>query len=902
MALESGARLGPYEILAPLGQGGMGQVYRARDTRLDRIVAIKILPAHIAGDPERRERFQREARVVSRLNHPHICVLYDVGQQTTPEGLLDYLVIEHLDGESLAARLTRGPLGMDQVLRYAAEIADALDAAHRQGIVHRDLKPGNIVLTKTGAKLLDFGLAKVGAAVAAGGGSLGHSSSSGLSTRDQPLTAQGTILGTLPYMAPEQLEGRETDARTDIFALGAVIYEMATGKKPFEGRSQASLVAVILERDPAPLSALQPTASPALERVVTTCLAKSPDDRFQTAHDLLLALRWIIEGVSQSGVSAAVVLRSRRMRLAQLGWIVAAVTGAVAVLAIIGLLRAPTAGRGTVSRFILPITPATELRGSFALSPDGTRLAFVGRVEGKTQIYLRAMDQLEAAPLPGTENAGHAFFSPDGQWLGFAADGKLKRLPLEGGAPLTICEAPPGSDAVWAPGDVIFFNSGATLARVSSSGGTPEPVTTLGSSGEELSHRWPDVLPGGRAILFSVRSKSRPSFDDAAIAVQSLETGERRLLIQGGTHPRYLPTGHIVYAQGGNLLAVAFDAKRLAVLGRPVPVVERVYVELSSGWASFAVSRDGMLVYLEGHGGRLDNRLVWVEREGKAAPLSASPRAYADPRLSPDGRRLALHIPDGDDDVWILEMDRETLTRFTFEAGEDETPVWSPDGRWIAFSSSRAGQPRSVFRKRADGSGAEELLWQTEHHVHLGDWSSDGRTIVLAQLSQESRSDIWALDVDEKIARPLLTGAFEQEQPRLSPDGRWLAYKSNESGRSEVYVRRFPELGEKWQVSTAGGTQPVWSSTGRGLYYRGTDQLMSVVVSSETLFVASRPRALFEDRFASPQGSGHTGYDAAEDGRRFLMVQGAPAGLRQTELAVIQDWFTELTRRVPSSP
>jgi eukaryotic-like serine/threonine-protein kinase len=698
MPILPGRRLGPYEILSTIGAGGMGEVYSARDTRLDRIVAIKVLPAHLADRPELRERFEREAKTIASLNHPHICTLHDTGHQDE----IEFLVMEYVEGETLAQRLLKGALALEQVLQYAVEIADALDKAHRKGITHRDLKPGNIMLTKSGTKLLDFGLAKLKQKVAPANVPLSE-----LPTANDPLTAHGSIVGTLQYMAPEQLEGKEVDARTDIFAFGAVIYEMATGKRAFQGKSQASLIAAILEREPPAMSSLQPMTPPALDRVVKKCLAKEPENRWQTPKDLCDELKWIAEGGSQVTLAPAAAAKSdrflgRRALILGLGalLLVAAITG----LAVWNLKPMPPK---PVTRTVINLPPGQQLAGlesgpAVALSADGTHLAYVAQQGGTQQIYLRAMDSLESRPISGTEGGASPFFSPDGQWVAFFAGGKLRKVSVNGGGTVTIAEPAASRGASWGSQGMIAFalSNVSGLQQVQEARGAPQPLTRV-EKGDSV-HRWPEFLPGGKAVLFT-DAPAGSSGANAHVAILSIGTGERRNLVQGGTHPRYTPSGHLVYMQGGSLMAVPFDPQRLAVTGAAVPVLMGVL--LSPGGAGvYSFSATGLLVYVSGGVQAAQHRLVWVSRNGVEQPLPVPAHAYRQPRLSPDGRRVAVTIDEQGSQVWVYDLPRETLTRFTFEGDRNTDPAWTPDGKRIAFESNKEG-PQNLFSQLADGSG-----------------------------------------------------------------------------------------------------------------------------------------------------------------------------------------------------
>jgi serine/threonine protein kinase/Tol biopolymer transport system component len=902
MAILSGKRLGPYEILSAIGAGGMGEVYRARDTRLERIVAVKILPDHLSDRAELRERFEREARTVASLNHPHICTLYDIGQQ---DGT-NYLVMEYLEGETLAERLKKGPLPIDQVLQYAIEISDALDKAHRKGITHRDLKPGNIMLTKSGTKLLDFGLAKLRQETAPANIPL-----SKLPTANNTITAQGTILGTLQYMAPEQLEGKEVDARTDIFAFGVVVYEMATAKKAFEGRSQASLIAKILETDPPPMTSLQPMTPPALDRVVKKCLAKDAEKRWQGASDLCDELKWIAEGGSQvtlTTTAGAKGIRAlgRRGLILSVGALLLVV---VASLATWNLKPSPPSPPKPVSRFTITLPPGQQLAGlgsgpAAALSPDGTRLAYVASQGGTQQIYLRAMDGLEVRAVPGTEGAFNPFFSPDGQWLGFFAGGKLKKLSVSGGAALTLFDAAayPGG-ASWGSQGMIAFAATpvSTLLQVSDAGGPPQPLTRFEKA--EITHRWPEFLPGGKAVLFAAGT-SGLNFTNAQIAVQSVGAGARRNLVSGA-QPRYAPSGHLVYVEGGSLMAMPFDPQRLTATGTAVPVVEGVLQ--SGGAAQYSFSATGSLVYVSGGVQAPPSRLVWVSRNGTEQPLAAPAHAYLGPRLSPDGRRVSVGIVEQETQVWLYDLSRDTLTRLTFEGNVNLNPAWTPDGKRIAFNSNKEGAVASLFWQLADSSGGLERLTSSEYVQVPMSWSPDGQLLAFIELNPTTALDIWMLRMGDpsagsgqvRKAQPFLRTSFNESVPAFSPDGHWLAYISDESGRYEVYVQPYPGPGGKWQISTDGGTEPVWNRNGRELFYRNGNKMMAVDIATQPGFAAGKPRMLFEGPY-QPTGTTIQNYDVSHDGQRFLMLKPIEsAGAAPTQINVVLNWFEELKQKVP---
>ncbi|HEU5182014.1 MAG TPA: protein kinase [Candidatus Polarisedimenticolia bacterium] len=868
MSLTAGTRLGPYEVVAPVGAGGMGEVYRARDTRLDRDVAIKVLPSHLSSSAEVRQRFEREAKTISRLSHPNICTLYDVGR----EGEIDYLVMEYLEGETLADRLTKGPLPLAQTMRCAIEMADALGRAHRQGIVHRDLKPGNIMLTRSGVKLLDYGLAKAIQPESAPG------SLTSLPTEHRNLTQQGAILGTFQYMAPEQLEGKEADARTDLFAFGTVLYEMVTGEKAFSGQSQASLISAIMASDPKPVSAVRPATPPALDRVIKTCLAKDPDARWQSAHDLMRELQWISEPGSQGapgGVSTA-----RVQPLQRIAW---GVTTLVLVATLVlagwsfwkaGLRQAESQKRPIHASLILPEKSALR---AVALSPDGTRLAFVARdPTGRNLLWIRPLDSPEAQALPGTDSPSYPFWSPDGKNLGFFADGKLKRVDAAGGPPQTLCDAPLNRGGSWNQDGVILFSPvvDAGLFKVSASGGVPAQVTRLDPARGESSHRWPFFLPDGKHFLYLVASFAGPR-EKTGIYVRSLDSNEEKFLVSTNSSLAYAPPGYLLFLRDRTLMAQPFDADRLLVTGDPFPMADRIQYFPQNYSSMFTVSQNGILAYQP----RLapgSSQLFWFDRSGKQIGSVGAPADHANPRISPDGKKIALDIMDpqtGNMDVWLYESSGGIATRFTSHAAIDAGPIWSPDGRNIALFSLRRNHP-DIYLKPASGAVEEALLLESEGSKYPQDWSPDGRFILYQVVTAQSNIQLAVLPMDgEKKPYPLIQSTYGVRQGQFSPDGRYVAYASNESGKWEIVVAPFPGPGGNWQVSTGGGTEPRWRRDGKELFYLAPDaKLMSVRIKEGPGFDAEPPLPLFSIRRREPISSGDSfSYDVSADGQRFLV-------------------------------
>jgi len=901
MPLAAGTRLGPYEILGPLGAGGMGEVYRARDTRLDRTVAIKILPLHVAGRADLRQRFEREARAVSSLNHPHICSLYDVGHQ---DGV-SFLVMEYLEGETLAARLAKSALPVADALRYAVQIADALEQAHRHGVFHRDLKPGNVMLTKSGAKLLDFGLAKLKEAPVGQGVSPAE-----LPTRTvQPLTADGTIVGTLQYMAPEQLEGKEADARTDIFAFGALLYEMVTARRAFQGKTQASLISAIMTSEPPPLATLQPMSPPALEHVVKKCLAKDPDDRWQSIRDLADELKWIAEGGSQAGLPAPVVA-SRRSR-ERLGWMVAGIVLLSLIAALtLGVFRLPQAPAGErVVRFSVPPSQGLTWRNSDfpVVSPDGERIVFGGQTaDGKNPLWVHRLNSYDAQPLPGTEGGYGPFWSPDSRSIAFFAGRQLKKIDLAGGPPETLCELPrTGAGGTWGRKGVIVFalSSQSPLYQVGAAGGQFKAVTALDQSRKETSHRYPCFLPDGRHFLYLAQGVNRGLGDvreDNAIYGGSLEGKQATRVLAASSNVAYAPSGHLLFAQGQTLMAQPFDAKDLRLTGDLFPIAEQLaLVSWNVSGALFSVSENGVLCYRQGPTDL--KQLTWFDRAGRRLGVVGEPGLYNSPALSPDARTVAVDRRDpltNTRDIWLLDLTRGTSSRLTFDRADDFNALWSPDGSRIAFSSDRKGH-RDLYQKLASGAGGDELLLESGVDKGADDWSRDGRFIVFSVMGEGVDPDVWALPIplEKKAADrkpvPVVQSPGTQNQPRVSPDGRWLAYRSSESGRGEIYVQTFPPSGRKWQISTAGGSDTTWRGDAKELFYVAGNKLMAVEVKAgPSSLEAGAPRTLFEAPMVSEARRNR--YVVTADGQRFLIL--TPLREAPGTISVVLNWTAGLKR------
>jgi len=866
--LQKGNRLGPYEIVATAGVGGMGEVYRAHDTRLDRTVAIKILPKEFAGDARLLARFEREAKAISALNHPNICAVHDIGSDHG----VNYLVMEYCKGATLADRIAKGPLPVDDALRYAVEIVDALEKVHREGMIHRDLKPSNIMLTKSGVKLLDFGLAK----------------DSKPANTAEPVTEEGQLVGTLNYMAPEVLKGAPADARSDIFSAGTVLYEMFTGRRAFPGDSRADVITSVLSSEPAPLDIGQPL----LQQVIAQCQRKDPNDRWQTAHDLLVALRWIRDG----GLSAASTKRRRTMPWLAIAAAVIALSVTAVVLRVRGT-RAPTRSY----RVNLQPPPGIEIpdanvAANLAISPDGEWVAFQGRSSDTTVwgLYLRSTRELDAHLV--ASQAYNPFFSPDSKWLGYAAEGFLHKVPVAGGEPQKICKAGRLRGATWRHDGTILFSMSEGLLRVPSSGGGPTPVTRP-ANGER--HYWPSFLPGGEHALVTVVNGFSDSWRN--IAVVSLKDGAMHPLLSGGSWARYLPSGNLVYDRLGRLFVVKFDLDNLRIRGDPQPVLDDVNFSQPNGATAFDISESGSIVYVPGAPKLDDAELVWVDRDYRTTPVLDTKLPYGRAAISPDGLRLAVTISTTleDSDLFLYDLQHKTWTRLTFNQrvgqpypASSGCPVWTPDGNWIICLSGQAGHP-NLFRIRADGNGQPQVLtsgrdWEISPTV-----SRDGTTLLFGRQIDTTQWDIMSMSLQHPaVVRPFLAGPNLEFFPNFSPDGRWVAYESLESGSRQIHVRPFDGAASSVRVSTDTGWTPRWSRDGREIFYQKLHEVWSVRVETDPAFKASEPRLLFKVPTLAIADS----FDISPDGTRFLMVRRPAEVHPDRRIVFIPNWADEAAR------
>ena len=902
MTLAAGTRLGPYEIVSLIGAGGMGEVWRARDTRLGREVAIKVLPESFAGDPERHARFEREAKLLASLNHPNVATLHaleDIGGQ-------HLLVMELVEGEGLDERLARGPIPIQEAIPIALQIAEGLEAAHERGIVHRDLKPGNVRIRPDGAvKVLDFGLAKAWEEPREAS-DLAQSP-----TFTACATQFGVILGTAAYMSPEQARGKAVDKRADIWAFGVVLFEMLTGTRLFGGETISDTLAAVLRQD-VDWAALPPGLPPSIRPLLARCLERDPkrrlrdigEGRFALAEALAVPGRSTSAGADSplpvdagrpSPGSAAPAASGPRGTRARLPWILAAaaILLAAAFAALyLGAARQREADASRVTRFqVVPRRGErfnSNLR-AFAISPDGTRLAYVVSKGATTELRLRALDTGESAAIPGTEGAQHPFFSPDGKWIAFAGGVKLKKVAVSGGTPVTLGDAGYLRGGVWADDGWIYFvpNQYVPIARISSAGGTAESVTKIRVADGEQQQRWPEILPGGRVLLYV--SHSGGEWDDATIVAERLETGERKVLVKGGTFPRYLPSGQLVYARAGSLYAVAFDATTLEVAGSPVEVARDVYVD-SKGFAAMDLSRTGMLVTAPSDSIVGDLMLSWVDRTGRSEPLNLPRQPYTNMSISQDGTRVAIGIGNA---IGIVDLGRLALAKLTL-APRAENPVWSSDGRRVYFGLEK-GRHYQIFWKAADDSGSEQLAFASDSSEDPIQMSADGTGLLTIRTPPDGQNELLLRDVGRGATggapKLLVKSPFLDSNATLAPGGRFAAYEAQESGRPEIYVR--PTSGEdrKWRVSTDGGTNPLWSPEGKEIFYLCGMKLMAVAVEPQGEDVrVGTPKVLFENHEIY-------WYDVTRDGKRFCVAENPNPGM-SSHLDLVVHWFSEVNRKV----
>jgi serine/threonine-protein kinase len=897
--MTPGTRIGPYEIVASVGAGGMGEVYRARDPRLLRDVAVKVLPAAFAADGERLARFSREAQVLAALNHPHIAQVYGIEES----GGAPALVMEFVDGPTLADRIARGVVPLEEALPIARQLAEALEVAHERGIVHRDLKPANVKLTADGAvKVLDFGLAKAVERPASG-----RSGPSGTAAADAALTTPavteaGVVLGTAAYMSPEQARGRPVDKRADIWAFGAVLYEMLTGRRPFDGESVTDALAAVLTRD-VDLAVLPASTPHSIRELIRRCLTRAPARRLHDIADARIVIEDAIAGVDSPAPAAAPVRTSAPAR-SLAPWLLSALLAVAAAVAIVAALRPPSPVTPLPMHVGVTLPAGVTLslgRGSsVAVAPDGRRVAFVATANDRTQLYVRDLDRSAITPLAGTDGAANPFFSPDGQWLGFHADGQIRKVAMQGGSVASVTPAGNLRGQYWSPDDAILFtrNNASALTRVSSAGGAGSAATTLQQG--EMSHRWPQVLADAKTVVFTIWNDT--GFEGGRVAVEDLTTHERRVLVQGGGYGRVVPVdrsrGYLVFARAEGLAAAPIDLARMELTGGAVPVLDGVISNLSGG-AHFDVATNGMLAYIPGRVDEAPKTLTWIDRTGRVTSGATIGEISVNYDISPDGKRLVRLNTNGPNrDVWIEDLERGGSTRVT-AGGVHFTPRWTSDGSRIVYAAGLPNQ--NLYWKAADVSASEERLTTSDYPQFAGSVSPDGRMLAYVEFHPVSNADIWVLPLrddagqllasDRRRPRPYRQTPFSEGAPVFSPDGRWIAFQANDGGRFEIYVA--PSAGgTPTRVSTAGGTGPIWAPDGRELYYRATDQMLAVSLSSTPTLSPGTPQLLFRGTWL---GDG----DISPDGKRFLFLTDPSAAVQPSSVQLIVNWIEELKAKVP---
>jgi serine/threonine-protein kinase len=890
----SGKVVNTYEVVARLGTGGMGEVYRARDTRLNRDVALKILPRAFAADRERLSRFKREAQVLASLNHPHIGSIYGFEES----GDTYALVLELVEGPTLADRIRRGPLPLDDALPIARQIVDAIAAAHEQGVVHRDLKPANIKLRPDGTvKVLDFGLAKACEHEAAVPEAIPHSHA----LANPSATVLGRILGTASYMSPEQAAGKPVDKRTDIWGFGCVLFEMITGRRLFDGGDVTAVIARIIEHEP-DLRALPASTPVPIRRLLRRCLEK---DRQKRLPDIGVARIELDEALAAPAIvdTPTAVSRPARARV-HVAWIAVVALLVAALLAPLAYSRLSRSEARPLVRASISLPEAFVFgllaqQPTFAISPDGTRVVYRTDVAGP--LYSRRLDEANSTAIAGTDGALSPVFSPDGRWLAFFVGPTLKKVSFSGGAAVTVATLPVTLGAqgyrgvAWADDGTIAFSSstGAGLFGVSHRGGEPTPLTVIDRSADEWGHRWPHFLPGGKAILYTVKSATLQSFDDAQIVVRSLETGEQHIVAQGSS-AHYVPTGHVVYARAGALYAVRFDAARLAVTGTPVKVADGVITHPDTGGAQMAISKTGTLVFAAGSSKTAERPLLWVDRGGTARPVIERQAPFWFPRISPDGRRITVTMDGAFSKVWVVEVERGTLTPVTQLAGDQGLGQWMPDSLHVTFAAdTESSGTMRMFSDRYDRAGNADLVFAGAESMFPLSWSPDGKSLLYRLIKPGTDEDVWAYSKEDRTTKPFLNGPAKESSAIFSPDGQWVAYVSADSGRDEVYVRPFPGPGKRTQISIDGGAAPVWSRDGKELFFTNGDTLFAVPVGLSPTFTNGKPQRLFSGPYNFDEVTRN--YDVSSDGRRFVVLprRSEPAP-RQLEL--ILNWFEELER------
>ena len=888
-----GKTLSHYKIIEKIGQGGMGEVYRAEDTNLSREVAIKVLPEQFTQDPQRLARFEREAKLLASLNHPNIAAIYGLEEA---DGVR-FLALELVPGETLADRVARGPLPVEEALEICRQIAEGMEAAHEKGVIHRDLKPANVKVTPEGqVKILDFGLAKAFEA------EVPVTDISQSPTLTEEMTRAGVILGTAAYMSPEQARGKQVDKRADIFAFGCLLYELLTSKRAFGGETVTDTLAKVLEGEP-DWRLLPGTIPSTIRFLMSRCLQKKPGKRLQHIDGARILIEEALTGATNaSAIEVGGAIQSALWKRA-IPWSVAFIAVAAAGMA---MWRVTTPTPVPLMEFMITPPPSAALTEGgppdLAISPDGRHVIYRATGEkGRTQLYLRALDDVAVTQIPGTEDANFHFFSADGNSVAFAVAGKLKKVSLMGGPPTTLCDASTFAAGSWSAEDTIVFAASTRgLYRVSASGGEPEVLVVPDENGEDYQHA--EILPGGKAVLFTMRRDN-----NYRVHLLSLETGEHRVLLEAARQAHYAATGHLIYAQpnSGTLMAAPFDLTRLEVTGDPVAVLEGVRQNTLFA-VDYSFSSNGTLVYVSGEESP-EYSLLWVDREGREQRITEEKGDFLTPRVSPDGTRIALTIldQDGSRNVWVHDLQTDSLRRLTFEGSVNSRPVWTPDGQWITFVSDRGGS-RALYRKPADGSGQAELLTESEYEMAPGpnSWSPDGSVLAFRIGGPNTgNSDIWTLPLEgDREPQPFISSPHIERGPVFSPDGRWLAYASTETGSYSVYVTPYPEPEVKWLVSDEdGGIEPVWSPDGSELFYRRGEEIMVVSVATEPTFSSGKPSVLLEGSSyrSSTISPGYPYYDISPDGQRFLMLKKEQG--RETQIHVVLNWFEELKRLVPTN-